>query len=132
MVMELAENGTLYNYIKNKNSLNKEEIGRFMTHIIKAVSYLHEKKPPILHRDLKPENIHIKDKDLKLCDFGWSNVDDKKVIRNTFCGTPEYLSPEMILGTGHNEKVDVWSLGVLMYEMYTGKAPFNAKEGLKD
>lgn len=45
-------------------------------------------------------------------------------MRNTYCGTPDYLSPEMILGTGHNEKLDVWSLGILTYEMLHGKTPF--------
>lgn len=120
MVMELAEDGTLYNYIRNKHFLSRDEISMLMAQIIKAVAYLHNKSPPILHRDLKPENILLKDKEIKLCDFGWSNVDKKDVVRNTFCGTPEYLSPEMILGTGHDEKVDVWSLGVLMYEMFTG------------
>lgn len=130
--MELAENGSLYNYVKKKINLKKEEIKEFMTQIIKAVAYLHQKEPAILHRDLKPENILLKGNEVKLCDFGWSNLDDKQNIRNTFCGTPEYLSPEMILGTGHDEKVDVWSLGVLMYEMFTGHSPFSASEEIKD
>ena len=63
---------------------------------------------------------------MKICDFGWSNVNDD--VRNTYCGTTDYLSPEMILGTGHDEKLDVWTVGVLMYELLFGKTPFNCKD----
>ena len=93
-----------------------------MRQIIQSVNYLHNKDPPILHRDLKPENILMNGFNLKLADFGWSNRDDD--FRNTFCGTPDYLSPEMILGTGHNEKLDIWTMGVLMFEMLHKRAPF--------
>ncbi len=86
--------------------------------------------PPILHRDLKPENVLLSNGQVKLADFGWSNTDND--IRNTFCGTPDYLSPEMIRGTGHNEKLDVWTLGVLMFELLTGKPPFAIKKHIKD
>ena len=92
---------------------------------------MHNRNPPILHRDLKPENILVSGDTLKIADFGWSNLDDND-IRNTFCGTPDYLSPEMIKGTGHNEKLDVWTLGVLMYELIRGKPPFCAPKGIKD
>jgi len=93
-----------------------------MTDIIKALDYLHSHNPPILHRDIKPENILISDKGLKIADFGWSST--QEVLRNTYCGTPDYLSPEMILGSGHNEKLDIWSVGVLMYEMLHSQPPF--------
>ena len=77
MVMELAEHGSLYNYVRNKQNLSRDEIREFMTQIVKAVEYLHNKTPSILHRDLKPENILLKEREIKLCDFGWSNLDDK-------------------------------------------------------
>ena len=61
-----------------------------------------------------------------MADFGWSNIKDRK--RQTYCGTPDYLAPEMIDGGGHNEKLDVWSLGVLTFELLTGNAPFTPKK----
>ena len=78
--------------------------------------------PPIIHRDIKPENILFCDDHLKIADFGWSNLKDR--VRTTFCGTPEYLAPEMLMEKGHNEKLDVWTLGVLLYEMLVGYSPF--------
>lgn len=67
---------------------------------------------------------------LKIADFGWSSTDDD--YRNTFCGTLEYISPEMIMGTGHNDKLDVWSAGILMYELLHGDAPFTPKTKIQD
>jgi len=98
-----------------------------MFDIIKALEYLHSMKPPIIHRDIKPENILINKKSLQIADFGWSNENDNKEVRNTFCGTPDYLAPEMILGNGHNEKLDMWTVGILMFELLHGKPPFTPK-----
>lgn len=98
-----------------------------MFETLKAVSYLHNQEPPIIHRDIKPENILFTGKTVKLADFGWSNTRD--IIRSTYCGTRDYLAPEMILKKGHDEKLDVWTLGVLMYEVCTGKTPF-APQGI--
>jgi len=86
--------------------------------------------PKILHRDIKPENILISGDKIKIIDFGWSNQNDD--FRNTYCGTPDYLSPEMIMGTGHNEKLDIWTLGILMYELLNGKPPFTPKVKISD
>ena len=99
-----------------------------MFDILKALEYLHSMSPPIIHRDIKPENILINNKVLQIADFGWSNENDMKEVRNTFCGTPDYLAPEMILGNGHNEKLDMWTVGILMYELLHGKPPFTPKK----
>lgn len=96
-----------------------------MRDIINAVEYLHSKKPPIIHRDIKPENLIFDNNGrVKLADFGWSNVLNENKLRQTYCGTLDYLAPEMIQETGHDVQLDIWSLGVLIYELLTGRAPF--------
>ena len=130
MLMELAKGGTLFHKLKKNKRLSEKIVKDYMLDIINAIEYLHSRNPIILHRDIKPENILICEDGLKIADFGWSNVDDE--TRNTFCGTPDYLSPEMILGTGHGEKLDIWTLGVLMFELLSGKAPFTPSYKIKD
>ena len=87
-----------------------------------ALSYCHSKK--VIHRDIKPENLLLGIYgDLKIADFGWS-VHAPSSRRTTICGTLDYLPPEMIDDRPHDEKVDLWSLGVLCYELLVGKPPF--------
>jgi len=89
----------------------------YTTEIILALKYLHGRS--IAYRDLKPENLLIAvDGHLKITDFGFA----KKVQDRTFtlCGTPEYLAPEIIMSTGHNQGVDWWALGILLFEMLVG------------
>ena len=98
--------------------------------VITAVQYLHSNHPPIIHRDIKPENLLLdKNNKVKLAgilmfsiDFGWSNFSNKP--RKTYCGTVDYLAPEMIDKSGHDERLDIWCIGVLVYELLTGKTPF--------
>ena len=90
-----------------------------------ALEYLHTKQ--IIHRDIKPENLLLDDYlDIKLGDFGWSSYEQKSKKRQTYCGTVDYIAPEMAdRKHKHNHKVDIWSIGVLIYELLTGKAPFS-------
>lgn len=102
---------------------HEKEASKYIFEILKAVNYLHQLNPPVIHRDIKPENILFINGKVKLSDFGWSSI--KNSVRHTFCGTRDYLAPEMILKSGHDEKLDVWTIGILTFELLTGKAPFS-------
>ena len=126
LIMQIASKGQLYSLIKRLKRLDQRTAAQYMREVISAIKYLHTRNPPIIHRDIKPENILLdQDGRCKLADFGWSNFDDGNKNRQTYCGTPEYLAPEMVTKSGHNESVDIWALGVLLFEMLTGRTPFN-------
>ena len=126
LIMQIASKGQLYSVIKRLKRLDQRTAAQYMREVISAIKYLHTRNPPIIHRDIKPENILLdQDGRCKLADFGWSNFDDGRKNRETYCGTPEYLAPEMVTKSGHNESVDIWALGVLLFEMLTGRTPFN-------
>jgi serine/threonine protein kinase len=125
LILELASKGQLYTRLQRLGRLEERAAAQYIREVVSAVSYLHSLKPPIIHRDIKPENILLDSKDVgKLCDFGWSNFFNGTRKRMTYCGTPEYLAPEMIKQGGHDESLDLWNIGVLAYELLTGKPPF--------
>lgn len=122
LIMDYVNKGTLYQIIKLNNGLDEETAYKYFHQVVKAVSFLHENN--LIHRDIKPENILISDKgEVKLCDFGWC-IDIKISNRVTFCGTFEYMAPEVFKELPYNQGVDVWSLGVLLYELIHGYSPF--------
>ena len=93
-----------------------------------ALGYLHKSK--IYYRDLKPENILLGlDGYVQLADFGLAKINmfEDGSMPNSFVGTPEYISPEMIVGSGHDHTLDWWAFGILVYEMIVGIPPFYHK-----
>jgi len=86
-------------------------------------------KKGLIHRDLKPENILLDESlNVKLCDFGWSA--QKSKTRMTFCGTYEYMAPEIFAHKRYDEKIDIWSLGILLYELIHGHSPFRGESSI--
>ena len=130
-LLQYIPHGSAFDLIpKNgKKQQNMKLIASVMKDLISAIYYLHNMKPTIVHRDIKPENILLDENSRAyLTDFGWSNYIRNHRIRNTVCGTPLYLPPEMVSETGHNEKADIWCIGVLLLELSTGKVPFEGND----
>ena len=130
-IMEYISKGNIYNLIPhdNKKRLNAKVVATLMKGVISAVYYLHHMKPMIIHRDIKPENVLLGENLVaKLTDFGWSNYMQEDEKRQTVCGTPIYLAPEIIKEEGHDEKVDIWCIGVLLFELITGNVPFQGND----
>lgn len=130
-ILELADDDHLYARLNKVEKFTEVEAAKILFQMFKAVNHLHTQDPPIIHRDIKPENILFVNGVLKLADFGWSNM-KVNAARNTYCGTPDYLAPEMVLEKSHTEKLDVWTLGVLLFELVTGRAPFTPSSNIKD
>ncbi|KAI7855206.1 kinase-like domain-containing protein [Circinella umbellata] len=122
MVLENAPGGSLYDIAQKESPLPENKVAKYMIQVVAALRYIHHLG--VIHRDIKPENILIGERgELKLADFGWA-VHDRRPRRRTFCGTLEYLPPEMIENKYHDEKVDIWALGIMCYELLVGTPPF--------
>lgn len=128
LILEYAPKGAVYvALMKTPDKRFAEDVcANYVAQIADALKYCHAKK--VIHRDIKPENLLLGNNgEIKIADFGWS-VHAPSSRRTTLCGTLDYLSPEMVANKPHDEKVDLWSLGVLCYEFLTGKPPFEASD----
>ncbi|KAJ5072001.1 serine/threonine-protein kinase ial-related [Anaeramoeba ignava] len=124
LILEFAGQGELYKILCKKGKFDEETAANYIASIGSALSYCHSKH--VIHRDIKPENLLLDiNGNVKIADFGWS-VHAPSNRRKTLCGTLDYLPPEMIEAKDHDEKVDIWSLGVLIYEFLVGSPPFEA------
>ena len=130
-IMEYISKGNVYNLLTldKKKQLSTKLVATIMKDVISAAYFLHNMNPPIIHRDIKPENVLLNEGMVaKLTDFGWSNYIQEEKERKTVCGTPIYLAPEIIKEQGHDERVDIWCIGVLLFELITGKVPFHGPD----
>lgn len=130
IILEYCKNGNLYKKLKEEAFNVKAEASRYIREIAEGLIYIHNLN--VIHRDLKPENVLLgKNNEVKLADFGWC-VHTPQSRRQTFCGTLDYLSPEMLAGKGHDKRIDHWSLGCIAYELIVGKPPFENETNTMD
>lgn len=124
LVLSFINGGELFHHLQQSGKFDMDRSRFYIAELLTALESLHELN--VIYRDLKPENILLDYQGhIALCDFGLCKLnmanDDKT---NTFCGTPEYLAPELLLNQGYTRSVDWWTLGTLLYEMLTGLPPF--------
>jgi serine/threonine protein kinase len=125
LILEYSPGGELYKRLTIKGRFSEKQSAKYISDLSQALDYCHVKH--VIHRDIKPENLLVGAYgEIKIADFGWS-VHAPTSRRNTLCGTLDYLPPEMVEGREHDEQVDVWSLGVLLFEFLVGSPPFEAE-----
>lgn len=134
-VLELAEHD-LFDYIRTSGALREDVAQCLFVQMLSAIKYLHGLH--IVHRDLKPENLLlVQDGDclvVKVTDFGLATIVDQNHLAQTLCGTPQYVSPEIVMNRksstahGYGSSVDMWSLGAVLYTMLSATTPFNDKD----
>ena len=129
IVMELADGITLKEYIRNEKRLTAEDTVNFSIQIAEAIGCAHEHK--IIHRDIKPQNILVSSYGaIKVTDFGIAKAANSNTMTSTAIGSVHYLSPEQARGGFSDSRSDIYALGITMYEMVTGRVPFDHENGV--
>merc|ERR1719223_2573817 len=130
MLMDSCLGGELWTILRDRGNFD-DSTSRFYTScVVEAFDYLHSRG--IIYRDLKPENLLLDGTGyVKLVDFGFAKKLQVGRKTWTFCGTPEYVAPEIILNKGHDLSADYWSLGILMFELLTGSPPFSGADPMQ-
>ncbi|KAK7933886.1 hypothetical protein WMY93_004782 [Mugilogobius chulae] len=134
LVMEYCNGGDLAEYLHSKGTLSEDTIRNFLQQIVQAMKVLQGQG--ILHRDLKPQNILLCHGEgrrsssvnicIKIADFGFARHLQTNTMAATLCGSPMYMAPEVIMSQTYDAKADLWSIGTIVYQCLTGKAPFYA------
>ncbi|KAH9362881.1 hypothetical protein HPB48_015156 [Haemaphysalis longicornis] len=124
LILEYAAGGDTFGALCEAQVFDDERSARYVYQVCKALQYCHSKK--VIHRDIKPENVLLSSSDqVKLADFGWA-VHAPSSRRVGVCGTVDYVPPEMLENRAHDEKADIWALGVLTYEFLVGIPTFKS------
>jgi fused len=123
VVTEFAQ-GELFEILEDDRSLGEPEVRKIAQQLVHALYYLHSHR--IIHRDMKPQNILISANGIvKLCDFGFArSMSTNTIVLTSIKGTPLYMAPELVQELPYNHTVDLWSLGVIIYELFVGTPPF--------
>lgn len=131
LILEYLSGGELFMHLEREGIFLEDTAAFYLSEITLALEHLHQQG--IIYRDLKPENILLDYRGhIKLTDFGLcKEAIEDGVVTHTFCGTIEYMAPEILTRTGHAKAVDWWSLGALMFDMLTGSPPFTAENRKK-
>lgn len=124
LILEYVSSGTLFSTLKKNKCMDEKKAFKYFIQTCSAIYFLHENN--LIHRDIKPENLLVDVNDnIKLCDFGWC-IELEIGNRKTFCGTVEYMAPEVVREIPYDGSIDIWSIGVLLYELLHGYSPFRA------
>ncbi|MGH0140742.1 UNVERIFIED_CONTAM: hypothetical protein FKN15_072253 [Acipenser sinensis] len=131
---EYCNGGDLADYLHSKGTLSEDTIRLFLHQIAGAMKVLQSKG--IIHRDLKPQNILLSHSGgrksspgntcIKIADFGFARYLQTNMMAATLCGSPMYMAPEVIMSQSYDAKADLWSIGTIVFQCLTGKAPFQA------
>ena len=126
LVVEYAPGGELFKVLKKEKNgrFSEPKAAFYVKQVCDAIEYIH--KFHVIHRDLKPENLLVSNEVIKLSDFGWSIHQISNNLRTTFCGTAEYMPPEVLFNQPHIPSSDLWCIGILIYELCAGIPPFTA------
>ena len=130
LVMEFVKGKTLLKEITDHevDEFTEKKAAVYMGKLFKAVNHCHVQG--VVHRDIKPDNVMVvaKNNEVKLIDFGLAAVVNRGKSLNDVCGTPHYMAPELFTGIGYNAQADMWSLGVILYQLVSGWLPFYGED----